>query len=80
MQRFEDANEIDAAFAKRHVAELSGTLPGDWLGGFLCPCHGSTFDLAGRVFKDKPAPTNLEIPPHAYLSDTRLVIGESKGA
>ena len=52
----------------------------DWPGGFLCPCHGSTFDLAGRVFKDKPAPTNLEIPPHAYLSDTRLVIGESKGA
>jgi ubiquinol-cytochrome c reductase iron-sulfur subunit len=55
-------------------------MPGDWLGGFLCPCHGSTFDLAGRVFKDKPAPTNLEIPPHAYLTDTRLVIGESKGA
>jgi ubiquinol-cytochrome c reductase iron-sulfur subunit len=55
-------------------------MPGDWLGGFLCPCHGSTFDLAGRVFKDKPAPTNLEIPPHAYLSDTRLIIGESKGA
>lgn len=52
----------------------------DWLGGFLCPCHGSTFDLAGRVFKDKPAPTNLEIPPHAYLSDTRIIIGESKGA
>ena len=55
-------------------------MPSDWLGGFLCPCHGSTFDLAGRVFKDKPAPTNLEIPPHAYLSDTRLIIGESKGA
>ena len=56
------------------------SLPDDWQGGFLCPCHGSTFDLAGRVFKDKPAPTNLEIPPHAYLSDTRLIIGESKGA
>ena len=55
-------------------------MPDNWLGGFLCPCHGSTFDLAGRVFKDKPAPTNLEIPPHAYLSDTRLIIGESKGA
>lgn len=50
----------------------------DWLGGFLCPCHGSTFDLAGRVFKAKPAPTNLEIPPHMYLSDTRILIGEDK--
>ncbi len=49
--------------------------------GFVCPCHGSTFDLAGRVWKDKPAPDNLEIPPHKYLSDTRLLIGEdNKGA
>ncbi|MDR1890301.1 MAG: ubiquinol-cytochrome c reductase iron-sulfur subunit [Zoogloeaceae bacterium] len=48
----------------------------DWKGGFLCPCHGSTFDLAGRVFKNKPAPTNLDIPPHRYLSDTRILIGE----
>jgi ubiquinol-cytochrome c reductase iron-sulfur subunit len=48
----------------------------DWPGGFFCPCHGSTFDLAGRVFRNKPAPTNLEIPPHRYLSETRLVIGE----
>ena len=53
----------------------------DWLGGFLCPCHGSTFDFAGRVFKSKPAPTNLEVPPHTYLSDTRILIGEDrKGA
>ncbi len=53
----------------------------DWQGGFLCPCHGSTFDLAGRVFKNKPAPDNLEVPPHKYLSDARLIIGEdSKGA
>ena len=50
-------------------------LGADWPGGFLCPCHGSTFDLAGRVYKNKPAPTNLEVPPHKYLSDTRLVIG-----
>lgn len=50
-------------------------LGADWPGGFLCPCHGSTFDLAGRVFKNKPAPTNLEVPPHQYLSDTRLIIG-----
>ena len=48
----------------------------DWHGGFFCPCHGSTFDLAGRVFKNKPAPTNLEIPPHRFLSDARVVIGD----
>jgi len=53
-------------------------MPGDWLGGFLCPCHGSTFDFAGRVFKSKPAPTNLEVPPHVYLSDSRILIGEDK--
>ena len=56
------------------------SLPDDWTGGFLCPCHGSTFDIAGRVFKNKPAPDNLEVPPHMYLSDTRLVIGEDKKA
>jgi ubiquinol-cytochrome c reductase iron-sulfur subunit len=56
------------------------SLPDDWQGGFLCPCHGSTFDIAGRVFKNKPAPDNLEVPPHMYLSDTRLVIGEDKKA
>ena len=44
----------------------------DWPGGFFCPCHGSKFDLAGRVFKDVPAPTNLVVPPHKYLTDTRL--------
>jgi ubiquinol-cytochrome c reductase iron-sulfur subunit len=52
------------------------SLPADWTGGYFCPCHGSTFDGAGRVFKNKPAPTNLEVPPHRYLSDTRLLIGE----
>jgi len=56
------------------------SLPDDWAGGFLCPCHGSTFDLAGRVFKNKPAPDNLEVPPHMYLSDTKLLIGEDKKA
>jgi ubiquinol-cytochrome c reductase iron-sulfur subunit len=56
------------------------SLPDDWNGGFLCPCHGSTFDIAGRVFKNKPAPDNLEVPPHMYLSDTRLLIGEDKRA
>ncbi len=54
------------------------SLPNDWAGGFLCPCHGSTFDMAGRVFSNKPAPDNLEVPPHMYLSDTRLLIGEDK--
>ncbi|KQM71241.1 ubiquinol-cytochrome c reductase iron-sulfur subunit [Xylophilus sp. Leaf220] len=52
------------------------SLPDNWEGGFLCPCHGSTFDLAGRVFKNKPAPDNLPVPPHMYLTDTRLLIGE----
>jgi ubiquinol-cytochrome c reductase iron-sulfur subunit len=44
----------------------------NWPGGFICPCHGSTFDLAGRVYKSKPAPDNLEIPPHMYLGDAKL--------
>ncbi len=48
--------------------------------GFLCPCHGSTFDLAGRVFKNKPAPDNLEVPPHKYLSDTVVLIGDDSKA
>jgi ubiquinol-cytochrome c reductase iron-sulfur subunit len=53
----------------------------DWKGGFYCPCHGSLFDLAGRVYKNKPAPDNLAVPPHKYLSDTKLLIGEdTKGA
>ncbi len=56
---------------------VNATLPGaDW--GFVCPCHGSTFDLAGRVYKGKPAPDNLKVPPHMYLSDTRIIIGEDK--
>ena len=56
------------------------SLPDDWKGGFLCPCHGSTFDMAGRVYKNKPSPDNLEVPPHLYLSDSRLLIGEDKKA
>jgi ubiquinol-cytochrome c reductase iron-sulfur subunit len=56
------------------------SLPDNWAGGFLCPCHGSTFDMAGRVFKNKPAPDNLEVPPHMYLSDSKLLIGEDKKA
>ena len=56
-------------------------LGGDWPGGFFCPCHGSRFDLAARVFKGVPAPTNLVIPPHQYVSDTKLLVGvDAKGA
>ncbi len=56
------------------------SLPADWPGGFFCPCHGSTFDGAGRVFKNKPAPTNLEIPPHRYAGASRIVIGQDDAA
>ena len=52
----------------------------DWPGGFYCPCHGSKFDLAGRVFKDVPAPLNLRVPPYYFSSDNTLVIGAEKGA
>ena len=54
------------------------TFGGGEYGGWLCPCHGSTFDMAGRVFKNKPAPDNLRVPPHMYLSDSKLLIGEDK--
>ena len=53
---------------------------GNWQGGFLCPCHGSQFDLAGRVFKQQPAPTNLEVPPYKFLSATRILIGDDSGS
>jgi ubiquinol-cytochrome c reductase iron-sulfur subunit len=55
-------------------------LGADWPGGFYCPCHGSRFDLSGRVFKDVPAPLNLRIPPYHFLADTRLLIGADTGA
>ena len=56
-------------------------MPADWPGGFLCPCHGSMFDFAGRVYKNKPAPSNLVVPPYTYLSETRILIGvDRKGA
>ena len=62
-------------------AGASSGLGSDWPGGFFCPCHGSKFDLAGRVFKGVPAPNNLEVPPYAFVSDTRLIVGsDSKGA
>ena len=49
-----------------------------WEGGFFCPCHGSKFDLAGRVFKGSPAPTNLVVPPYRYKDENTIVIGEDK--
>ncbi|OYY93146.1 MAG: ubiquinol-cytochrome c reductase iron-sulfur subunit [Hydrogenophilales bacterium 28-61-23] len=52
----------------------------EWVGGWFCPCHGSRFDLAARVFNGSPAPTNLVIPPHKYLSETRVLIGDDQGA
>ncbi|MDX1509688.1 MAG: ubiquinol-cytochrome c reductase iron-sulfur subunit [Woeseiaceae bacterium] len=52
----------------------------DWLGGFFCPCHGSKFDLAGRVYRGVPAPTNLRIPPHRFVRDDLILIGQDTGA
>jgi ubiquinol-cytochrome c reductase iron-sulfur subunit len=54
-------------------------LGADWQGGFFCPCHGSKFDMAGRVFKSMPAPKNLPVPPYRYLSDAEIMIGEDEG-
>ncbi|HEY0060795.1 MAG TPA: ubiquinol-cytochrome c reductase iron-sulfur subunit [Telluria sp.] len=62
----------------KFAAGAQPNLPDDWAGGFLCPCHGSTFDLAGRVFKNKPAPDNLQVPRHMFTSDTHLVIGKDE--
>ena len=64
--------------SSRFATGAQPSLPDDWAGGFICPCHGSTFDLAARVFKNKPAPTNLDVPPYMYLSDTRIVIGKDE--
>ena len=63
---------------QQKTVEAKGEMGADWAGGFLCPCHGSKFDLAGRVYKGAPAPVNLDVPPHAYLSDTKLLIGDDK--
>jgi ubiquinol-cytochrome c reductase iron-sulfur subunit len=55
-----------------------GDLGSDWPGGFFCPCHGSRYDLAARVFRGQPAPRNMAVPPYRYVSDTRLAIGEDE--
>ena len=62
----------------RFAAGPQPNLPNDWPGGFLCPCHGSTYDMAGRVFKNKPAPQNLDIPRYMFTSATSLVIGKDE--
>jgi ubiquinol-cytochrome c reductase iron-sulfur subunit len=59
-------------------ADAKGEMGGDWAGGFYCPCHGSKFDLAGRVYSGSPAPLNLKVPPYEFVSDATLVIGEDK--
>ena len=59
-------------------AEAKAEMGSDWVGGFYCPCHGSKFDFAGRVFRGAPAPTNLPVPPYTFVSDAQLVIGEDK--
>ncbi|MCU7835210.1 MAG: ubiquinol-cytochrome c reductase iron-sulfur subunit [gamma proteobacterium symbiont of Taylorina sp.] len=66
--------------APKYVPDLNnpfaGSLGSDWKGGFFCPCHGSVYDLSGRVYKSMPAPTNLPIPPHVFKSDTVILIGQ----
>ena len=58
--------------------EAKAEMGADWAGGFYCPCHGSKFDMAGRVFRGAPAPTNLPVPPYTFLSDSTLLIGDDK--
>ena len=59
-------------------AEATAEMGTDWAGGFLCPCHGSKFDLAGRVYKGAPAPVNMDVPPYMFLSDNTILIGDDK--
>jgi ubiquinol-cytochrome c reductase iron-sulfur subunit len=63
---------------KEKGADAKAEMGADWNGGFYCPCHGSKFDFAGRVYKGVPAPTNLEVPPYTYLSDNKILIGDDK--
>ena len=67
------------AFEPNEATQLAGiNLGANWPGGFYCPCHGSKFDISGRVFKGVPAPTNLKIPPYAFNGDNRILIGEDQ--
>ena len=66
---------LGCAPTKKFEMGAASGLGEDWKGGFFCPCHGSKFDLAGRVYRNVPAPTNLQVPPYKYLSDTKLLVG-----
>lgn len=66
---------LGCAPTKKFEMGAASGIRDDWVGGFFCPCHGSTFDLAGRVYKNVPAPTNLVIPPYKFLSDTQILVG-----
>ena len=66
---------LPAAEPLRAGASADGVLTADWPGGFFCPCHGSKFDLSGRVFAGVPAPTNLEVPPYSFADEQHIVIG-----
>ena len=76
---------VGARFDDRVTSRLDKFSPGDvtvsadWQGGFFCPCHGSKFDISGRVFKNVPAPTNLPVPPYQFVTDNRILIGAEKG-
>jgi ubiquinol-cytochrome c reductase iron-sulfur subunit len=59
-------------------AEDKAEMGADWTGGFYCPCHGSKFDYAGRVYRGSPAPTNLQVPPYTYVSESTVLIGEDQ--
>lgn len=61
-----------------YFPEPGGELGSDWLGGFFCPCHGSRYDISGRVFEGQPAPKNMPIPPYMYVSENVLLIGDDK--
>lgn len=63
-----------------YIKQDQAPLGAGWPGGFFCPCHGSMFDYAGRVYSGVPAPTNLVVPPHKYLSDTRILVGVDEGS
>jgi len=66
--------------SERFARGAQPSLPANWEGGFLCPCHGSTFDMSGRVFKNKPANANLDVPPYTFLSESTVLVGEEKKA
>ena len=76
---FMDINAERLDIIHKLAVRYAEDLGADWKGGFFCPCHGSRFDLAARVFKNVPAPTNLVIPKHTYLNDTTILVGEDGG-